>query len=211
MTRQTNDTILGVILAGGQSQRMGEDKAFLHLNGLPLVEHCLKRLSHQLPSIIINSNRPEADFQFLSAPVISDSAYGGKMQQGPLGGLLASLTYGEMNGFEAVVSVAVDTPFFPKILVKHFLKQQSSAHLQPMIAASSAGLQPTFGLWPVTARKTLEAYLASDENHKLRHFASLIKASIVTFSSENGTDPFFNINHPADFQIAQTILQKGFD
>lgn len=206
---QVKEKILGVILAGGRSQRMGEDKAFLHFDSSPLIEYCLKRFSRQLTSIIINSNRCEADFDTLSVPVISDSAYGGTPFQGPLGGLLASLIYAEMNGFSAVVTVAVDTPFFPENLIERFLERQSSEYLKPVIAADHKGLQPTFGLWPTVERKELTRYLAEDTPHKLRHFASLIKADIVTFDSKDGIDPFFNINHPSDFQQAQIALQKG--
>ena len=50
------DNILGAILAGGQSKRMGQDKFFLQLNGKTLIEHSIDKVKKHLQKVIIIKN-----------------------------------------------------------------------------------------------------------------------------------------------------------
>lgn len=62
-----------VILAGGQASRMGgKDKGLVELNGSPLIQYVINKLSQQDVSITINANRNLDSYQAF-APVVSDS------------------------------------------------------------------------------------------------------------------------------------------
>jgi molybdopterin-guanine dinucleotide biosynthesis protein A len=52
----SEDNILGTILAGGQSKRMGQDKFFLQLNGKTLIEHSIDKVKKHLQKVIIIKN-----------------------------------------------------------------------------------------------------------------------------------------------------------
>ena len=78
--------ISGVILAGGQSKRFGEDKAFAQLDGVPLIYRVLKAIKYLFPEILLITNSPD-QFRFFPAKVIRDDI----PQQGPLGGIVTAL------------------------------------------------------------------------------------------------------------------------
>lgn len=84
-TLQPSDTSW-VILAGGQASRMGgQDKGLIQLNGQPLVQHVIDKLAPQTPTLLINANRNQSQYQQF-APVISDEF---PDYPGPLGGIHA--------------------------------------------------------------------------------------------------------------------------
>lgn len=82
-------TISAVILAGGQAKRMaGLDKGLQLLQGKPLYQHCLQRLTNQVSSISINANRHQAIYQQSGVEVFGDEL---EDFQGPLSGILTAL------------------------------------------------------------------------------------------------------------------------
>ena len=105
--------VIGIVLAGGKSSRMGGgDKALLPLGRRPLLAHVVARLRPQVTEIVLNANDDPARFgQFGLAP-LPDSLAG---QMGPLAGIHAGLAWAKSNRPESrfVITVAADTPFFP--------------------------------------------------------------------------------------------------
>lgn len=102
----------GYVLAGGQSSRMGQDKALLSLGGKPLVQHAVSKLRRVCREVAILSARPElADFGRL----VPDRHPG----CGPLAGMEAALleTQCDWNLF-----LPVDVPFLPTIYLRRWLE-----------------------------------------------------------------------------------------
>ncbi len=115
--------IVGVILAGGRSSRMGGgDKCLLPLAGRPVLASVIARLRSQVSDIVINANGEPARFARFGLPVVADSVAG---FAGPLAGVHAGLEWVKANrpGTRYVVTVASDTPFFPEDLVQRFLSE----------------------------------------------------------------------------------------
>lgn len=104
--------IIGVILAGGHSSRMGADKAFVALSGRPLIEYVIERLAPQVDSVAISSNAPAQTFSQFGLPVFPD-IIGGTI--GPLAGIHAALRRWPDS---ELVTVAVDLPFLPRRWIK---------------------------------------------------------------------------------------------
>nr|WP_284521516.1 molybdenum cofactor guanylyltransferase [Cytobacillus pseudoceanisediminis] len=77
----------GIILAGGHSSRMGENKALLKIGGKTVIERIADQLSSILPNVIIVANKQE-DYQFLGLPLVSDRW----KEKGPLAGIHAGLS-----------------------------------------------------------------------------------------------------------------------
>ncbi len=79
-----NSGITGVILAGGQSKRMGANKAFVRLNGKPLISYALNTLEKITPNILLSAGSESIHYKNL--PVVEDiySGYGPAEASSPL-------------------------------------------------------------------------------------------------------------------------------
>lgn len=192
----------GVILAGGQSSRMGGgDKCLLELGGMSILEHVAERLSPQVAEMALNANGKAERFAPFGLSVVPDSVDG---FAGPLAGVLAGLDWAAENGGQSIVTAAADTPFFPADLVPNLLLAGEGMEAPLVLATSDNGRHPTFGLWPVSLRHDLRAALevgirkvvqwTDSHNGRTAHFHGM------------DPDPFFNINTPEDLAQAKQWL-----
>ncbi|MDE0307227.1 MAG: molybdenum cofactor guanylyltransferase MobA [Albidovulum sp.] len=196
--------VAGVILAGGRARRMGGgDKSLLALGKGTILDSVVERLSAQVDPIALNANGDPSRFERVGLPVVPDSFPG---RCGPLAGVLAGMEWAIEEGARHIVTVAADTPYFPRDLVARLL-QASEIEGHPIALASSvhaeAGrkLHPTFGYWPVELRESLNSSL-SQGIRKVIQWTDIHGVAIAEFA--NGEfDPFFNINTPEDLEFAR--------
>ena len=200
---------LGVILAGGLARRMGGgDKSLLSLGASSRVlDQVIARLGAQVDQIVLNANGDPARFDEFGLPVVADSLDG---FLGPLAGVLAGLDYAAEHGFDHIVSVAADTPFFPTNLVSAL--ETASKHMDVPIALAATKIEggktvrhPTFGLWPVALRDDLRSAL-QDGLRKVVLWTDQHGAETHVFESGD-IDPFFNINTPEDLELANKMME----
>lgn len=197
--------VLGVILAGGQSRRMGgPNKVLMALGGQPLIQHVALRLAEQVDDLIINANEDPAALNALGYPVIGDAIAG---FAGPLAGLHAGMIYARAHGFSHVLTVAADTPFFPADLQARLVAQGQDMQICLAATAMPAGprLHPTFGLWDVALCDDLETQLHNDMR-KVLAWVERFAWRDVTWPMGD-FDPFFNINTPDDMDQGERILK----
>lgn len=203
------DRPLGVILAGGLARRMGGgDKSLLSLGAsCRVLDHVIARLGTQVDRMVLNANGDPARFDEFGLPVVSDSLDG---FLGPLAGVLAGLDYAAEHGFDHIVSVAADTPFFPTDLV--LALETASKHVDVPIALAATKIEggktvrhPTFGLWPVALREDLRSAL-QDGLRKVVLWTDQHGAETHVFDSGE-IDPFFNINTPEDLELANKMME----
>lgn len=198
---QATTRIPGMVLAGGQSTRMGEDKTLKRLSGTPLALLTAKNLSRQTCAVIINA-RNEA-FDGLGYDRIPDALEG---LHGPLSGILAGLHH-VASTFPDATHLAVipaDSPFFPEDLVAR-LAAAITAPTEIAMAAYAGDPEPAFALWPVAIARALENWLASSPRRAIRAFAETQSVQLVDFVSEP-SHSFFNINTPKDFERARALI-----
>jgi molybdenum cofactor guanylyltransferase len=170
--------VLGAIIAGGKSRRMGQDKAFIEWRGKTLIGHVIERLSVQTDQLIINAN---SDLEHLGIVIVPD-----KIETGtPMAGLHAVLTYAVEHGFNAVLTSPCDTPLLPPDL-----RAQLSGH-GAAIAASGQQAHYLTGFWPVESLDVLGGLI------RVKDFAAAAKAKQVEWPVKD-YDPFLNINMPKD-------------
>ena len=200
---------LGVILAGGLARRMGGgDKSLLSLGASSRVlDQVIARLGAQVDQMVLNANGDPARFDEFGLPVVADSLDG---FLGPLAGVLAGLDYAAEHGFDHIVSVAADTPFFPTNLVSAL--ETASKHMDVPIALAATKIEggetvrhPTFGLWPVALRDDLRSAL-QDGLRKVVLWTDQHGAETHVFESGE-IDPFFNINTPEDLELANKMME----
>lgn len=192
-------TVAGLVLAGGQSRRMGGgDKFLLPLAGKRLIDHVLGRLAPQVGALAISANCDPALLSDTGVAVLADEP----PSRGPLSGLLAGMKWAAraVPACTHVATAAADTPYFPGDLVARLAQAAAGG---TVLAASGGRVHPVFGLWPLSARETLADFLASTESSRMLDFAERIGWRAVDFSVATGPDPFFNINTPGDFEAAR--------
>lgn len=199
--------IAGVILAGGRATRMGGgDKGLRPIGDRRLIDHVIDRLAPQCNALVINANGDADRFDEFGLPVVADSA---PSFAGPLAGILAGMDWAQQHGFDAIVSAAADTPFFPLDLVSQLQAATGPKGLAIAASRDDKGTlwrQPTFGLWPVALRDDLRKALG-DGLRKIVLWTDAHEAGTAEFTSD-GYDPFFNVNTPEDIENARHLLEK---
>jgi molybdenum cofactor guanylyltransferase len=207
----SNADVTGVLLAGGQSRRMGGgDKGLLELAGRPMLAHVICRLTPQVGRVVINANGDPARFDAFGLPVVPDTI-GGFV--GPLAGVLAGMRWAAANTPEArwVVTAAGDAPLLPSDLVQRLLKAISKRPGAIALAQSHGELHPVIGLWPVALAQDLEEQLRGGVR------------KVLAWTDKHGTvpvpfppahvcgidiDPFFNANTPQELDQLRAMLGK---
>ena len=196
---------VGLLLAGGQSRRMGGgDKALRLLGGVSLLARVITRLRPQVGALVINANGDPARFADFGLPIVADSIPG---FAGPLAGVLAGLDWAAAHrpGWEFVVSVATDAPFLPFDLVARLLREVTATGAELACAASGGRAHPVFGLWPVRLREDLRHAVLVDGVRKVDEWTGRYKLVTVSFA-DRPVDPFFNANRPEDLTAAAGLL-----
>ena len=90
-----NKNIVGIILAGGLSRRMGQDKSSKKIGGTSLIEIITKRSEKQVGQIIINSNKSRSHFSNLNYDDLVEDCIPGGL--GPMAGILTGIKWTRKN------------------------------------------------------------------------------------------------------------------
>jgi molybdopterin-guanine dinucleotide biosynthesis protein A len=209
--------IVGLLLAGGQSRRMGGgDKALRLLGGRSLLERVIERLRPQVEALVLNANGDPTRFAAFGLPVVADSIAD---FAGPLAGILAGLDWTAEHRPDCPVmaSVATDAPFLPEDLVSRLLHGMDAAGAELACAASGGQAHPVIGLWPVRLRDELRRALLEEDIRKVDVWTGRYRLATVPFPNqvpgqaagvEPGVDPFFNANRPEDLDRAAALLER---
>lgn len=197
---------LGVILAGGLARRMGGDadapgdKARILLGGETLLSRAIARLSPQVDAVVVNANGDPTRFG-TTLPVIPDPD---DSRAGPLAGVLAGMDFAFVNGASHLVTVAVDTPFFPDDLTAHLVAAAEQSGVPLACAKTGERTHPVFGLWPTALADNLRLAML-DGMRKVDRWTARHGCAEAVFEA-GAVDPFFNINTPEDLAEAERLL-----
>ena len=197
----------GLLLAGGQSRRMGGgDKCLLKLGGITLLEHARSRLEPQVECIALNANGALERFDAFGLPVVEDVV---KDFAGPLAGVLTGMLWARENHphLTHIATAPSDTPFFPRDVVGRMCAAAMESSVPLACAASNGRAHPVFGLWDARLAGDLERALRNEGLRKIdiwtrRHGVAHANYDVSYY------DPFFNINEPGDLIEAEALLQR---
>ncbi len=204
----TPDRVVGVVLAGGRSRRMGGgDKALLKLGGKPILDRVIERARPQVGPLVLNANGDPARFATFRLPVAADVIAG---FTGPLTGVLTGLDWAAANAPDRpwVASFACDAPFVPPDLVARLMAALQAEGADMACAASAGRSHPVFGLWPVRLRDALRRAMTVDGVRKVDVWTARYRLATVAFAADP-VDPFFNANRPEDLAEAERLLLAG--
>ena len=197
--------VVGLLLAGGLSRRMGGgDKSLRLLHARPLLQHVIDRLRPQVDALVLNANGEPARFASFGLQIVADSI---PDFAGPLAGILAGLDWTAESRPDCafVVSVATDAPFLPENLVGRLAEQLETAGAELACAASGGQPHPVIGLWPVRLRDALREALVAEGIRKVDRWTARYRLTTVSFP-DRPIDPFFNANQPEDLERAEALL-----
>lgn len=196
------ENMTGVILAGGKSLRMGQDKAFLTLESKALVDSLCQLLYRLFPQVVIVTNSPIKCLS-LNADIVTDIY----PHMGALGGIFTGLVFSS-HPYSFVV--ACDMPFVSERLVKYMAGLKDGYDV--VIPEGEAGLEPLHAIYSKNCLKPIKRLL-KENNLKIIDFFPALRVRKV---KKEELKPFletvpalFNINTPADYEQAVRIGKEG--
>jgi molybdenum cofactor guanylyltransferase len=209
--RSSQHPLLGYVLAGGRSSRMGRDKALLEIDGLPLVAHAVGKLNTFCESVAICGNDPA-----LAAwgRLIPDSVSGA----GPMAALVAATADAASTGREALtVFLPVDVPLLPAAVLARLASRAQSSGKWATLLEADGHVQPLCAVYRAEMAAPLQSQLANGELIVMRAVETICGTSqldrVPVAELYDGTEPpgcedwFLNVNAPADLEKATQLWQ----
>ena len=198
--------ILGAVLAGGQSRRMGKDKLFLELGNKKLISHTIDKVKKYLKEVIIITNQSNEFFIKNNLTTVKDCLEG---QLGPLVGILTAMKWAKKNPkkYSWIATFPCDTPFFPETIIKSFIKESERKDSLILCASSHGRKHNIFGLWSLDLYDKLKDDLVNNKIRKVQDWTEKNKIKNLEFKFKD-YDPFFNTNTKEDLEFAKKLSLK---
>ena len=200
--KMEHNNILPVVLAGGKSERFGEDKSQAKLRGKILIDYILRETTNNFNEVLIVANTSINHLNSEKIIMIEDY----KKNLGPLGGILSAMKWVKENNkkYQWIASFPSDTPFFKMNNFNEFLKRVNEKESELFFMKSGDKRHNIFGLWSVHLVDQLNKDLEIG-TRKVVRWANDIGVKTINMNFEK-RDPFFNINTKEDLEIAEKIL-----
>ena len=193
-------TRTAIVLAGGESRRMGRDKAFLEMHGRTLIEIVIERLVNCFSSVLI-SGGPSSRYEQLGCEVVPDEYEGA----GALGGICSAVA---ASPSDSSFVVACDMPFVNPQVVQYL--ESFADEFDVVIPALARGPEPLHAFYSKACVPFMRAAIEAGD-YKIINFFPKVRVKRVAESEWETLDPeglsFLNINTPADFQRALDLLK----
>ena len=189
-----------IILAGGTSRRMGQDKAFIQIEGVRLLDYVYGKCQELFSEIIIVTNQPHQYIEY-QTPVVADEIQG----TGSLGGLYTGLKRAS-NYYS--FCVACDMPFLKPELITYLIENRLNSDV--VIPKTRAGLEPLHAIYSKRCIKPIKTLLERGEFQIIK----LLPEVHVHYCGEEEIkriDPmlisFMNVNTKKDLYQIQKMLK----
>ncbi len=180
--------ITGIILVGGKSRRMGQDKALLPIRGKLMVERVLELFQEQFPQVLLIGDRPER-FERYHLPVLPDIFPGSS-----LGGLYTGLQHAAS---EHIFVASCDLPFPNRAILQHCCTQREG--FDAVVPCSEQGPEPLFACYRKSCLPAMRAQLEEGRFNITTIFPHLL-TRLVPYSELHPFDgdrtAFINLNTP---------------
>jgi molybdopterin-guanine dinucleotide biosynthesis protein A len=199
-----HNNVLGVVLAGGKSQRFGEDKSQVKLGDKILIDYILSEIIDEFNEVLVVSNNSINFRKSKKISLIQDF----KKDLGPLGGVLTAMKWVKDNNkdYQWISTFPVDTPFFKNQILKDFLQNINQEEDKLFFIKSNNTRHNIFGIWSIDLIDKLEEDLIRGER-KVEFWANSVGVKNIEMEFDN-KDPFFNINTKEDLKKAIEILEN---
>lgn len=194
-----------VILAGGENKRYPSLKAFVEIDGTPLITRTLSILRALFDEVLISTNMPGPYFP-LAVPLIGDVL----PSVGPMSGIYSTLRFTKQD---RIFVVACDMPFVRQGLIgalcAHDTDMTDAAVVQATVPVYGDEPQPLFAVYHKTALPQMEAAILQGKT-TMKRFLAEIRTSYFAEDMVRRVDPegvsFANINSIADYDRIVSLL-----
>lgn len=194
-----------VILAGGNSKRMGFDKQFMDIGSKNITEYLIDELKEIFPHIVVVTNKPQA---YKRADIqITEDIYKGF---GPLGGIHAGLMKSQSK-YSYIV--ACDMPYINKDYIKYMVKRLEEAEYSAEAVITRYGdwIEPFNAIYSKDLLPRIEAGIFAEK----RKISGLLKMAKVMYIEEEDArrfspdwNMFMNLNTEKDLMIYRAMKQE---
>ncbi len=193
------------ILAGGKSSRMGTDKAFVELGGIPVIDHVLARITQAAPNeTILISNKSE-QYAGLGLPIYNDIL----PDKAALGGIYTALTY---SRYPYTLIVACDMPFVSLELLRYMVQLADGDQFDVIVPRVDGFPQGTHAIYSKACREFIQSQLNTGRLNIIGFYPQ-VRVRYLDEPEYKHLDPqglsFFNMNTPEELEEAQQILKKA--
>jgi len=196
--------LTGIVLAGGASRRMGRDKAFLELDGKPLIAHVIERLARVCAEVLVVAGDVQP-YAGLGARLVEDRF----RNVGVLGGLHAGL---EAAAHELALAVGCDMPFLSPELLRAFASWAEGFDV--VVLRQGEQVEPLHGVYRRTCLPAIEAAIRAGERRIISFFPH-VRVRYVTPEDVAPFDPglrsFRNVNTPEEWESVQVEWHQYID
>ena len=198
------NNILAVVLAGGKSQRFGQDKSQVKLQDKILINYILGEIIDVFQETLIIANDSIDYMQSDKISITKDF----KSNLGPLGGVLTGMKWVKENNknYKWISTFPSDTPFFTKKELNYFYENIKENNSKLFFIKNKDTRHNIFGLWSLDLIDQLEKDLLKGER-KVEVWADSIGVNTVNIEYKK-PDPFFNINTKEDLKKAKEMMNN---
>ena len=191
--RNKNGTT-GIILSGGKSLRMGENKAFIEIEGIPIINRIYTLFKELFQEIIIVTNQAERFLNF-KAKIVDDII----PNRGVLAGLYTGLFFSShLYSF----CVACDMPFLNESVIKYLI--QKTDDFDVIVPKTKDGLQPLHAIYSKNCLEPIKRTI-EQRKYKILDFFPRVKIKMVEeyefYSLDPTMESFINVNTPEELRL----------
>lgn len=197
----------GFVLAGGESKRMGSNKAVLLLDGLPLFERAAMLLDQICGRVAIVGTIPDS---ITLRHVIPDVP---SERRGSIVGLLAALN---ASRSELTAILSCDMPLMSVDALEMIAAKAAAGSEHDAFMFSDNGrVEPLCAIYRTGSARQAAASMFASGDWKLQHLASALNATTIDVSAAKALsrpiDIFLNVNTPEDFASAEAAFRPALD
>jgi molybdenum cofactor guanylyltransferase len=185
--------ITGIVLAGGQSRRMGTDKSLMKLKGKSLIEYSINALKPLCDNVVISSNN--LIYDFTGCEVWPDELH----NSAPMVGIYSSLKRSETD---INIFLSCDMPMMSTLMLEYLLSNSANHEITVPIHEDGF-IEPLCGIYRKTSMKILYEFIGKG-NFRLNECIRSASYRFVTVDFQlpfYSRDMFLNINTPDEFQF----------
>ena len=188
---KSREKITGIILSGGKSIRMGENKAFIQIEGVPIIKRIYDLFKELFQEVIIVTNQKEL-FSNFDSKIYSDLI----PSKGALGGLYTGIFF---SSFHHSFCVACDMPFIKKTLVQYLIEDMDDEDV--IVPRTKDGLQPLHAIYSKNCVDPIRKSIDEGKS-KIIDIYDQVNVKIVDEKDflcfDPGRESFINVNTPEE-------------
>ena len=197
-TKKGIPPLYGLVLAGGKSTRMGQDKSLLHYHGKPQADYLYSLLDKICDKTFMSLRADQTKSGITDNAIVDQNRY-----RGPFNGILSAH---ELHPNAAWLVLACDLPLIDKTSLNQLIEERDPNAVGTAMATQKSGLpEPLAAIWEPDGLTAAKEYLKTAESSCPRKFLIRHNSKLVTPEKD---EVLLNANNPEEYQEALTIIQS---